>query len=138
MIDHELKKSIENLEDPDLTFNLVVEAILPEIQKQYEKDVENGKTDPESTAELEFWFTERCIEAVSEELQAFDLSTVVRLIGGQIEGRGLEVVHSAEDLETEIYQDAEIAIRNEVNYRLADRGVTPNGHGWEERYQPDE
>lgn len=136
-ISHKMLDTIKDTEQPRATFNLAVEYAAQRMKEQFEKDKERGKYALDTASGLETWLCEDGLSAVRASISSFGTEVHGRIIEGQIEDRGREVVsEDGTEVRKRIRQDAELAVRNEAAYRLHNRGFFPVSTGWSERYEP--
>lgn len=154
-MNHTIIETIRETEDDRAAFNLLVEYAAATLAQRYEETVEkvdNRKTEqaiedgivqfnPHDPNDVSQWLCEGALAHIRGRIETFDADIWLQALDGEIANRGPEVMGTAgfeqTDARSQVLYDAEIAIRNEVAYRLTDRGVFPEDTWRTERYDAD-
>lgn len=155
-MDHNIISTIEDTEDNRAVFNLLVEYVAEYIKDEYEETVEMANRrstesaleagvidfDPHNESDVSLWLQDWGLSKIESRINTFDEGTWLQALDGEIATRGPEVMGQTgfdrTDPRTQVLQDVSIAVRNEIAYRLTDRGVFPEDTWWTERYDADE
>lgn len=143
-MDHTTLKAIREADTDRDTFNLLVEYVAEYVREQYEDALETYERrdepikdglvtfDPTDPANVSEWLEGEGQTAVRTKLTSFGPRIWLSAIDGAYDYVDHPVVmgkrsFGARSAKERVLLEAEIAVRNEVAYRLTDRGVFPEG-----------